>query len=143
MSETRKVVINACHGGFGLSWAAMQKIAERKGLVASYFDMSPDIRMRLGQPEPEPDELFVNRVVGPHAVTSWKGMKDNDAFLFDSNILRDDPDLVAVVEDLGSEKASARFAQLAIAEVPSDAEWEIEEYDGSEWVAEKHRTWHA
>lgn len=26
-------------------------------------------------------------------------------------------------------------------EVPDDVQWQIEEYDGREWVAETHRTW--
>jgi hypothetical protein len=30
---------------------------------------------------------------------------------------------------------------LAIVEIPDDVQWIIEENDGMEWVAEKHRTW--
>jgi len=30
---------------------------------------------------------------------------------------------------------------LKIVDIPDGVEWEIEEYDGMEWVAEKHRTW--
>ena len=54
---------------------------------------------------------------------------------------RDDPNLVRVVECLGSEQASGRCAYLEVIEIPDDVEWEIMEYDGMEWVAEKHRTW--
>jgi len=53
---------------------------------------------------------------------------------------RDDPTLVEVVKELG-DKASGRFAQLAIVAIPDDVVWEIEEYDGLERVAEKHHTW--
>jgi hypothetical protein len=28
-----------------------------------------------------------------------------------------------------------------VVEIPDGVEWEIAEYDGLEWVAEKHRTW--
>jgi hypothetical protein len=31
---------------------------------------------------------------------------------------------------------------LKVVEIPDGVKWQIEEYDGSEWVAEKHRTWH-
>jgi hypothetical protein len=48
---------------------------------------------------------------------------------------------VEVVEALTSEKASGRFACLKVIEIPEDVDWYIEEYDGNEWVAEKHRTW--
>ena len=54
---------------------------------------------------------------------------------------RNDPKLVACVEKLGSEKAGGGFAQLKIVEVPDNVDWYIEEYDGMEWVAERHRTW--
>ena len=33
-------------------------------------------------------------------------------------------------------------ANLKMVEIPDDVEWEIADYDGKEWVAEKHRTWH-
>ena len=53
---------------------------------------------------------------------------------------RNDPHLVQVVKELGQE-ANGSFADLSIVEVPDDVKWQIEEYDGSEWVAEVHRTW--
>ena len=55
--------------------------------------------------------------------------------------MRSNEDLVRVVEKLGSE-ASGFLANLKVVEIPDDTEWEIEEYDGLEWVAEKHRTWY-
>lgn len=53
---------------------------------------------------------------------------------------RDDPYLVAAVRELG-EAASDRYARLVVLEIPDGVPWVIEEYDGSEWVAEAHRTW--
>ena len=58
----------------------------------------------------------------------------------DRDIARDDPVLVAIVRELGVD-ADTRYAKLKIVEVPYEVEWQIEEYDGVEWVAEKHRTW--
>jgi hypothetical protein len=37
--------------------------------------------------------------------------------------------------------ANGACADLKIVEVPDEVDWYIEEYDGNEWVAEKHRTW--
>lgn len=54
---------------------------------------------------------------------------------------RTDPKLIECIETLGAE-ANKYYANIKIVEIPDDVDWEIEEYDGIEWVAEKHRTWH-
>jgi hypothetical protein len=139
--SVRKVVINRCFGGFGLSWPAMQRYAERKGLVASYFPLSADThRTVYGATPVDPAIHSVAIVVGPHAVADWPDL--TDAFVVHhADIPRDDADLVAVVEELGSEAASGQCARLSVASVPADVQWTIEEYDGREWIAEQHRTW--
>jgi hypothetical protein len=55
-------------------------------------------------------------------------------------IPRDDPYLVQVVRELGSD-ANTDTSQLKIVEVPASVKWHVAEYDGMEWVAEDHRTW--
>jgi len=91
-----KVVINKCHGGFGLSEEAENKYKELAGITNPNF--------------------------------------------YDRSIARDDEHLIAVVELLGS-AADSRYSELKIVDIPEDVDWYIEEYDGLEWVAEKHRTW--
>ena len=59
---------------------------------------------------------------------------------WDRAIPRDCETLVQIVQELGK-KADGNFAELGIVEVPDDVEWQIDDYDGQEWVAEKHRTW--
>jgi hypothetical protein len=63
---------------------------------------------------------------------------DGHGFVYD--LERNNPKLVATVEALG-ERANGRFADLKVVEIPDDVEYEIEEYDGVEWVAEAHRRW--
>jgi hypothetical protein len=60
--------------------------------------------------------------------------------LFDFNIPRDDPALVEIVEQLRDE-ANGLCANLKVVKIPEDVDWIVCEYDGIEWVAEKHRTW--
>lgn len=55
---------------------------------------------------------------------------------YDRNVLRNDPVLVEYVE-----KNADAALPLKIVEIPDDVDWYIEEYDGNEWVAERHRTW--
>lgn len=104
-----KVVINECHGGFGLSKEAIEMLHKLKGL-------------------PIP-------VVWAE---SWYGFRDSEIDLYELN--RADPDLVKVVEEL-KHNADGFCACLKVVNIPDDAEWQIEGYDGMEWVAEKHRTW--
>lgn len=92
-----KIVINVCHGGYGLSAAAQRRFTEITGKEC---------------------ELY--------------GEKGQDA--------RNDPALVRVVEEL-KEFANDSHALLKIVDIPDDVAWQIEEYDGREWVAEQHRTW--
>jgi len=63
-----------------------------------------------------------------------------DDKFYDRDIPRDDAALIQVVEELG-DGANGSFAKLKIVEIPDDVLWQIEEYDGKEWVAEQHRTW--
>jgi hypothetical protein len=57
------------------------------------------------------------------------------------NIPRNDPDLIDIVETMG-EESFGKYASLKIVEIPDEVEWFIQEYDGREHVAEKHRTWY-
>lgn len=141
----RYVVINKQHGGFGLSPAAIERYLEIRGIACwpvsnkfsglvgpTYWLVSPEHRVR------EPDaETW-------HAMSMSERQRHNQLYdrqtFTDRDLDRDDPVLVQVVRELGSE-ASGRHADLKIVEIPADVEWQIEEYDGLEWVAEKHRTW--
>lgn len=138
----QKVVKNICYGGFGLSTAGIRAYAERKSLtlypeetrfgLTTWWVVPPEDRGGI-----LPEEDFAKAPLEARAASN---KAHSEKTLSDSDIPRDDSDLVAVVEQIGAE-AAGRFAELAIAEVPDGVEWQIEEYDGTEWVAEKHRTW--
>mgnify|MGYP003331641397 FL=1 len=59
---------------------------------------------------------------------------------YSGDVERDDSILVSIVRELGA-AANGSCANLKIVEIPAEVEWQIEEYDGREWVAEKHRIW--
>ena len=67
--------------------------------------------------------------------------KYSEQTCYEGDIERNDPDLIRAIEIVGTEEASGKYASLKIVEIPDDVEWQIEEYDGSEWIAEKHRIW--
>lgn len=107
-----KVVVNNCFGGFSLSATAWALLAERKGGVLTYAET------RLG------------------GTTCYIVMPDGSE-IHNMFIKRDDADLVAVVEILGTDVASGDTSQLEIATLPDDVEhWFIDEYDGEETVYE-------
>lgn len=116
-----KIVINCDYGGFGLSRKALHAL---RAMGNTHALKETDI----GEKYPSSD------YVRERVLTDT----DSDSFLY--SIPRNDPDLIKIVEDLGSE-CNARFASLKIVEIPDDVDWEIEEYDGNEWVSEKHRRW--
>lgn len=66
-----------------------------------------------------------------------------------ASLPRDHQDLVEVVEHLGVQAGppqaisiwNPRGCAWVVVEIPVDVDWVIEEYDGLEWVAERHRRW--
>jgi hypothetical protein len=136
-----KLVVNKCYGGFSLSLLGEQEYLKRQGKEA-YFYTQVEYRHNTGR------DLY-KRVTTTHkslfGYTVTKDLGETTSEVFDyyfssRDIKRDDPDLIAVVEELG-EKADGSCASLKIVEIPDGVEWQIEEYDGNEWVAEVHRTW--
>lgn len=126
-----KIVINADHGGFGLSDAAYIKLHEWGVPIKKHVKAE---RLASGlykdSSENEGEVIFEND--GKKLFGSYWDLWSRDN--------RSHPLLVRVVEELGT-KASDSLASLKVVEIPDGVEWEIQEYDGAEWVAEKHRTW--
>ena len=155
----KKIVINACYGGFSLSPLAVQQVAARKGRNC-YFYESADRKTyrRIALDDIDPLRSWrVTMLDIPDAIErgffqddNWTAMTQAQRVAYNAlwdkhcldnrNVGRDDPDLVAVVEQLG-ELANGDHAELKVVKIPDDVEWEIDEYDGFEKVAEKHRAW--
>ena len=138
-NEKRKIVINVCFGGFGLSDEAFELYMKKKNIKwvekdanaildrSSYYSIPKKEYSRLAKEAFEKDG-------------SYKNFKEDECYLSYSNIERDDPILVEVVEELG-EKVNSRCAKLEVVEIPADVKWAIDEYDGNESIHEVHRSW--
>jgi len=121
-----KIAINSQYGGFGLSSKAVNLLFARGSQ-----------HVKIIEPKCENQQLLDAMIhLGAFALT------ENGEYLSEDfrSEHRDDPLLIAVIEELGQE-ADGPHARLKIVEIPGGVEWKIEEYDGAEWVAEKHRTW--
>lgn len=162
-----KVVINTCFGGFSLSPRGIKRWAELKGRECFFFgtgrgldghlDLNKRVPLTLEQAEeqglfwnafdiPNPDEVLADG--DWHSLTQAQREQQNALYkahdLSSRDIPRHDPDLVRVVEELGGdhrEGASGACAELRVVEIPDGTDYEIDEYDGNEHIAEKHRTW--
>ena len=110
--KMKKIVINNCFGGFGLSQEALMELQK----LDDNLVVTDDTAML-------------------HRETLWLAEDFYDYPHYRANL-----QLVEVVEKLGS-RADGDYSKLYIVEIPDDVEYTIENYDGQEWVAEVHRTW--
>jgi hypothetical protein len=150
----KKIVINTCYGGFGLSNKALKRYAELNGKTAYFFiyefgkytsfDVNVDtdgFGVCFYVPNP-------NEILKPEKTWNKLSKLEREAYnkkyreicLSPSDIPRDDVNLIKVVNEL-KEDANGPFADLKIIQIPDDVDWEIDECDGDECVREKHRTW--
>jgi hypothetical protein len=139
-----KIVINACYGGFGLSHEAVMRYCEIKGITVypeqgkdywkfwTYWLFKPEDRIEVKE-----HEDFYKMPIEERAAYN---KAHSEQTIYERDIERDDSALIQVVEELGAAACGAN-AELAVVEIPDGIDWQIEEYDGSEWIAEKHRTW--
>ena len=112
----QKILINSDVGGFSLSLEAKELYLKEKG-----FSYTVTENPSWGEYLILPQELNLS------------------LFL----LLRDDPVIIRIFEQIGSEKFSGECCTIKIVEIPDDVQWIICESSGYEWVAEKHRTWSA
>lgn len=121
-----KVVINVCFGGFSLSNAGIMRYAELKGIkLYPSKGVASTTNYYLC-----PEEAF----------RTMTNKEQNNMYFSTHHFERDDPVLIQVVEELGME-ANGTYASLKIVEIPDGIDWDIDEYDGNESIAEKHRSW--
>jgi hypothetical protein len=115
-----KVVINKCYGGFSLSEKAIRRGRE---LGAQW---AVDCTLK--------GEKYPSGEVNDWSMDMYHPSYD------DKPSFRADPLLIQVVQELGAE-ADGSCAELQVTVIPDGIDFEIQEYDGIEWVAEVHRTW--
>jgi hypothetical protein len=139
-----KIVVNRCHGGFGLSDKALRLYQKRKYGRDVFAYKQTKYKHEGGvseysQIENVEDNLFVHYSTLDKPTLTNKELNDN--YISDLNIERNDPILIEMIEELGSKEVSGNLSELEIVEIPNGIDWEIEEYDGAEWVSERHQTW--
>ena len=131
-----KIVINSCYGGFSISEQAVLAYAARKGLTvykdgerwaASYWTIPPEDPGRIS---------FAKSQLNWRAISLAERARANEFYSTHTISTRPedrtDPDLIAVIEELGTKAASGANAELEIIEIPPGTLYRITEYDGYE-----------
>ena len=148
----RKVVYNACYGGFDLSPRAEKMLYEKKHpgeTVYFYKEVYEDendngIRshtyLKVDEKDLDSCDTFTIHCVsldfGKEITFEDGSIEDkrfNNHYVWNTNIERHDPDLISIVEELGTEKASGRCARLKVEDI-GEEHYHIDEYDGYESV---------
>ena len=135
-----KVAINRCYGGFSISKACAEWMAN--------LGHQPSIKaLYEWHTENRAIQSFLNDGVWPEGIkhvdfltirarykqeASWFGFYMNDE--------RDHPLLIQAIETLGK-AANGENAELEIITIPDGTKYVIEEYDGIESIHEEHRSW--
>lgn len=132
----KKIVINTCYGGFGLSPEGVMRYAEIKG-IALYPWIDNISKKVYGERAVVGNEDILHHYSLSPVVD---GERKKGSYFSIYDIFRDDIALIQLIEEMGV-KADGSHSELKIVEIPDDVEWVIEEYDGIEWIAEKHRRW--
>jgi hypothetical protein len=136
-----KVAINTCYGGFSLSDLAVKNYVELKGLKFFTEQNNGKTSYYTIEVEKYKQELAEENRLFDENSKDYKGHPSNrHCWSAESQIRRDDPILIQVIEDLG-DKANGTYANLKIVEIPDDVKYKIDNYDGLETIHELHRSW--
>ena len=130
-----KIILNKCYGGFDVSDKAYELYAEKKGLTLyRYYDDYENKTLSKGSAS---TTFYFIKDFGD---SIEKGKIDWKANLNLNYGHRNDPTLIEVVEELGK-KASGRYGNLVVVEIPDGMDYVIDEYDGIETLHENVRVW--
>lgn len=154
--KNKKIVINTIHGGFSLSATALKRWCALKGRDCFFFKMNfkeeyvpltveeaDNIGMFSVYTVSNPEEVLPDQS-NFYSMSMEERIASNEEYnkytINCRDIPRDDEDLVKVIKEMKKD-ANGRFASLKVVSIPGDVDWQIGEYDGLEWVEEKHRRW--
>jgi len=142
----KKIAINKCYGGFGLSAKATKLYLKKQGKKCFFYKQT---KYSHAGGKDEYSKITLNQAQEEHFVnvyTKDMGMKFSkhiDKYYWYDSFYenRDDKLLIETIEELGEKESSGQLAEIKVVEIPDDIEYELDEYDGIESIHEKHRSW--
>lgn len=139
-----QVLINRCYGGFNISGQVLFELIENKSELIKvhkfneWFTSTHEYETDAYK-EFKPDWLinsWENIIINNITKLVYRLNEGDDPIKFRSN-----KELINIFNKLGKEKFSGPFADIQLIDIPDNIEVKLSEYDGVEWIAEKHRTW--
>lgn len=138
-----KIILNKCYGGFGLSTYATILYAKKKGIDVypyklDYRDKTYNTYIRAAVDNLS-DYIFIKDYGDK---VNKKNINWEDLYYLQKDIIREDMDLINIVEVLG-EAANGRFAKLIVVDIPDELKdnYIIDDYDGVETLHQKVQYW--
>lgn len=135
----KKVILNKCFGGFGVSKEAYELYAKKKEI--SLFRYKPENLIKGIYTYATDDNIYYfyfTKDFGDHAYISNEDFKKY--FLNLGMNSREDKTLIEVVEEL-DEKANDTSSDLKIVKIPDDLDYVIDDYYGFETLHQKVQEW--
>ena len=136
----KKVILNKCFGGFGVSKDAYELYAKKKGISVFHYTQK-NLKKEIYTYATDDNRSFdfhFTKDFGDNVYISNEDFKKY--FLNLDENFREDKTLIEVVEELG-EKANTFYSNLKIVEIPDDLDYVIDNYDGIETLHQKVQEW--
>ena len=136
----KKVILNKCFGGFGLSKEAYELYAKKKGISVFHYTQE-NLKKEIytyATDDNRTFDFYFTKDFGDNVYISDEDFKEY--FLNLDEKFREDKTLIEVVEELG-EKANTFYSNLKIVEIPDDLDYVIDNYDGIETLHQKVKEW--
>lgn len=127
----RKIILNKCYGGFELSKKAYELYAKKKGLELYTYTMTIE-NNKCKYKYSDGSDFFMIYFTKDFGNNVEISKEDYEKYVLSlREEAREDKTLIEVVEELG-EEASGTFGELEIVEIPDNAFFIIDNYDGIE-----------
>ena len=129
----KKIILNKCYGGFGLSKEGYELYAKKKGLKLISYNSKIENGKFIYRKTDKEDIFnhYFTKDLGDNVEISDEDYEKYHLYLREE--AREDKTLIEVVEELG-EKASGMCGELKVVEIPDNAHYVIDEYDGIETI---------
>lgn len=155
-----EILINKCHGGFGISNEVITRLVMSNSSLITRISFE-EFFGTSALSQDDIDDMQVIDIGNGYYIGRWgtvyhpetetvlqigsdRGTSNEDG-VSNTVLTRTHPDLISLFDEMGYSAFSGPYARVAKVVIDDEditlKDIEIGEYDGAEWVMERHRTW--